>query len=84
MFLFISSYTGSMFLACASLIQIMEALGAALLLYKAAWAMDYYEAMNVAAIFLCLGIGVDNLFIFVDSWKEARKQILPSETRDFR
>ena len=33
--------------------------------------IDYFNSVHVIAIFLLLGVGADNIFVFVDAWKQS-------------
>lgn len=35
--------------------------------------IDYFNSVHVIAIFLLLGVGADNIFVFVDAWKQSEQ-----------
>ena len=38
--------------------------------------------MNILAIFLVLGVGADDIFVLVDSWKQSRVDVKPREVSE--
>eukprot|EP00854_Cymbomonas_tetramitiformis_P013203 gene13203-15597_t len=58
----------SLFLASAGLMQILFAMFPSLLLYRFICQQTYFGTLNVIAIFIIIGIGVDDIFVFFDDW----------------
>jgi len=82
MFLFMSWHTSSVFVTFCSLFQTMMALIIGILVYKKIFGYQYFGSLNLCAMFLAFGIGVDNEFVFVDSWREARRTIRSGDESD--
>lgn len=64
-------HTGSFFLSCVSLLQTALAFPLAYLIYTYVLRQAYFSALQIFAIFLLLGIGADDVFVFTDAWKQA-------------
>ena len=37
--------------------------------------MDFFPFLNLVALFLVMGIGADDLFVFVDAWKQSFSEL---------
>ena len=70
-FIVIIIHTGSTYLASTALLQIILAFPFAYLVYRGIFQISYYGPLNVLTVFLILGIGADDVFVFVDAWKQA-------------
>ena len=44
-------------------------------IYKAIFMIPYIQGFHLAGLFLMLGIGGDDLFVFWDAWLQARDEI---------
>lgn len=70
-FLVICIHTSSPFLAATSMFQIFLAFPFAYVVYTYIFQQKYFAALQVLVIFLILGIGADDVFVFIDAWKQA-------------
>ena len=34
--------------------------------------MPFFPVLNLVAVFICIGVGADDVFVFVDQWRAAR------------
>eukprot|EP00039_Didymoeca_costata_P004170 m.71768 g.71768 ORF g.71768 m.71768 type:complete len:1159 (+) comp12276_c0_seq1:222-3698(+) len=62
----------SIFLACMGMMQIFLCFIPGILLYRYVFQQEYIGVLNLVAIYIILGIGVDDLFVFCDAWKNHR------------
>ena len=63
-------YTGSGWIATIGMLQIVLSLPVAGLLYQGLLQIPYFVTIHFLAIFLILGIGADDIFVFVDAYKQ--------------
>ena len=74
-FVMIRLHTGSMFIACLAYLEIMSALGVAYFLYMVVLGLPFFPFLNLVGIFIVIGIGADDVFVFVDAWKQAESMM---------
>ena len=65
-------YTASLWIASAHMYQVFMSIGFAFLLYRYILMADYFTFMGILSIFLGLGVGADDLFVFHDCWLDVR------------
>ncbi|EOD06425.1 hypothetical protein EMIHUDRAFT_219333 [Emiliania huxleyi CCMP1516] len=75
-FLFIWLMVGSLFLACAGMLQIFLAFLGGMALWVGVFQQQYIDMFQISAIFLILCIGADDIFVWSDTWKESAAQPL--------
>ena len=61
----------SLFLAIASIFQIIIGFPFAFFVYRWIAQITYFDTMSTLVIFLILGIGADDVFVFVDAWRQS-------------
>lgn len=66
---YITFHTGSFFLALVGILQILLSLPISFFFYFYVFQITFYSQLHILAIFLVLGVGADNVFVLVDSWK---------------
>ena len=59
----------SIFIGVVGMMQILLSFIPALILYRYLFGVDYLGVLNLIAIYIILGIGVDDLFVFCDQWR---------------
>jgi len=64
------AHLGSFFLACMGMISIICSIYSGLFVYWYIFGIHFYSNMMVLTFFLALGVGADDLFVFVDGWKQ--------------
>ena len=65
-------HTGSVFLACCGLLQVLLSFPVALCLYSVVFQIKLFGVLQVAGIFIILGIGADDIFILTDALKQLK------------
>lgn len=70
-FVLIRLHTGSMFITCLAYLEIMSALGVAYFLYMIVLNLPFFPFLNLVGIFIVIGIGADDVFVFIDAWRQA-------------
>ena len=71
-FFWIWVHTGSLFISSFSMLQIIFSMPFAFLIYKFVFGINYFTQLHGCAIFLALGIGADDIFVFTDAWKQSK------------
>ena len=69
---YICVHTGSFPLGCLAILQIILSLPMALFFY--APFIPYFSNLHLLALFLCLGVGADDVFVFMDAWRQSALQ----------
>ena len=69
---YICLHTGSFPLGCLAILQIVLSLPMALFFY--APFVPYFSNLHLLALFLCLGVGADDVFVFMDAWRQSASQ----------
>eukprot|EP00761_Pharyngomonas_kirbyi_P008154 gb/GECH01008165.1/.p1 GENE.gb/GECH01008165.1/~~gb/GECH01008165.1/.p1 ORF type:complete len:493 (+),score=101.51 gb/GECH01008165.1/:1-1479(+) len=64
-------HTRSIFLATAGMIQIILSFPLCYFIFRVIIAMPRTNVLNFLGLFIILGIGADNIFIFVDAWRQS-------------
>jgi hypothetical protein len=67
--LLIYIYTESFFIASSAMYQILFSLPVTMVFYRWVFQVDYFEFLHILIVYLVLGIGADNVFVFIDSFK---------------
>ncbi|CAM9220433.1 unnamed protein product [Discosporangium mesarthrocarpum] len=63
----------SWWLGGVGMLMILGNFGPALILYRVIAGYSYFGTLNALSIFVILGVGADDIFVFTDSWKHARR-----------
>ena len=64
-------HTTSGFLANITILQILYSFPFTFFVYRIIFQVNYFATLQVLTIFLILGIGADDVFVFTDAWKQA-------------
>eukprot|EP01084_Bolivina_argentea_P157720 274819_1 len=70
-FLIMCWHLNSLFLAFSAMTQILAGFPFAYFFYRFAFMVTYFDTMSTLVIFLILGIGADDVFVFVDAWVQS-------------
>ena len=65
--LYLCIHTTSPFLGLTGMFQILISLPIAIFIYRIVFAIDFFQTLHALAIFVILGIGADNIFVFIDA-----------------
>jgi hypothetical protein len=71
-------YTNSLIVTLLSFGEILSSLGLGYFFYYTVLRLPHFPFMNAITIFLAVGIGADDVFVYVDSWRLSRK-FVPEE-----
>ena len=63
--------TGSVFIASLGMFEILMSLPVSIFIYKLAFRIAYLGNIQVLSIFIVLGIGADDVFVFYDAFKQS-------------
>lgn len=64
-------HTSSAFLATSAMVQIVLSFPLAYIFYHFVFRQKFFSSLQIIAIFLLLGIGADDVFVFTDAGKQA-------------
>ena len=78
-FLFMCFQTGSVTVTFLGILSILSSFLLTNLLYRFVFQYIYFGFFHVIAIFLILGIGADDLFVFYDTWRLTGNTKYPSD-----
>lgn len=67
-------HTGSTFLASMGIFMVFTSIPVSLLLYRGVFRIPYFNLLHTLVIFIVLGVGADDIFVLVDSWKQTRDE----------
>ncbi|KAJ9462572.1 Protein dispatched [Diplonema papillatum] len=62
----------SVFLATMGIGQVVLSFGPAYFLYFGVFQQRYFGVFNILSIFIILGIGADDIFVYLDTWERAK------------
>ena len=74
MFLFMWLQTESLWLTVWGVFSILSSFNIAVLIYRVVFDYRYIGIFHILSIFIILGIGSDDIFVFMDTWKQSRSQ----------
>mmetsp|Transcript_22409 Transcript_22409/g.33407 ORF Transcript_22409/g.33407 Transcript_22409/m.33407 type:complete len:822 (-) Transcript_22409:315-2780(-) len=75
-FLWMWYHVKSLWISCFSMMQIVLSLPVTFVIYRNVYQIPYLSAFHFLTIFLVLGIGADDVFVFVDGWRLAKMDAL--------
>jgi len=62
----------SAMISAVGVFSVLLSIPVALFFYRLVFFINYFNQIHVVTIFLILGIGADNVFVFADAWKQSR------------
>ena len=62
-------HTGSLVLASVGMFEILMSFPSTFFIYRLIFQIGYFSSIQILSIFVVLGIGADDIFVFVDSFK---------------
>ena len=77
-FLIIVMHTHSLFITCLAVFSILASFIGTELFYAGVIGFQYFGFFHVLSIFIILGIGADNIFVFYDTWRLTAFSTYPS------
>jgi len=69
--LYMCFHTGSLFIATAGMFEILISFPIALFIYKMVYRIQYLGNIQVLSIFVILGVGADDVFVFYDAYRQS-------------
>lgn len=69
--IYMTYHTRSLMLSSFGMLQILMALPLAFFVYRVLFQNDQLSVLSVLSLFLLAGIGADDIFVFLDAWKQA-------------
>ena len=64
--------TGSVWITAWAIFSILSSFNIANLIYRIVLDYRYFGVFHVLSIFIILGIGADDIFVFTDTWKQSK------------
>lgn len=74
-FLVLWFHTKSLFLSVVAIVQVLFALPLSFVIYTFVLHQEYFAALHIFGVFLILGIGADDVFVFVDTWNQSTAHV---------
>jgi len=70
-FFYLRYMIGSWFLACVGMFEIVMSLPLAWLTFSYIFQIKYFSPLNILCLFIVMAIGADDIFVFMDSYKQS-------------
>jgi len=70
-FVYICIHSTSFALGCFAICQILLSVPLALFFYVIIFQIPYFAQVHNLAIFIILGVGADDIFVFMDAWRQS-------------
>eukprot|EP00210_Caulerpa_lentillifera_P002615 g2502.t1 len=64
-------HLGSVFLSIVGIFEIFISFPVALFLYSPVFQIEFFSEINILVVFILLGIGADDIFVFTDAYKQS-------------
>ena len=77
--IWIRVHVGSTVVATISMAQIVFSMPLSLFVYRVFLQITYFSPMQILAIFVILGIGADDVFVYSDAWHQSRTECPPRD-----
>ncbi|XP_033735522.1 protein dispatched homolog 1-like [Pecten maximus] len=77
-FLFMLFQTKSLFVTCFAIFSILTSFFGANMIYRIAFDYKYFGIFHVLSIFIILGIGADDVFVYFDTWRATSHEHMES------
>lgn len=77
-FLFMWFHTGTLWITSLAVLSIMTSFCCTNLVYRVVIGFRYFGYFHILSIFIVLGIGADDLFVFYDAWRATGFKSYPS------
>ena len=71
-FIYFATHLQSLFLAVMGIITILLSFGLTAIVNEGIIRNTYYSNLHTLCIFIVLGIAADDLFVFVDAWRQSK------------
>eukprot|EP01084_Bolivina_argentea_P244753 409955_1 len=72
-------HLNSLFLSLGAMLQIIFGFPFAFFVYRFVFMVTFFDTLNTLVIFLILGIGADDVFVFVDAWVQSEHFVADPE-----
>ena len=72
--IYMSVHCGSVLLGCMGMVEIILSIPLAFFFYRCVFQVQYFSNMHILAIFVLLGIGADDVFVFSDAFKQSAEE----------
>ena len=73
-FLFMWLQTGSLWITTWAVFSVLSSFNITNLIYRIVFDYRYIGIFHVLSIFIILGIGADDIFVFMDTWKQSQSK----------
>jgi hypothetical protein len=64
-------HTGSLFISAMGMVHVVMAFPAAYTTYRLLFGIKWMSLLNYIGIFVAVGIGADDIFVYTDAWRQA-------------
>lgn len=83
-FMMMSRHAGSMFIAGMAFFQMIMAFLVSYFVYQIVFWMPFFPFLNLTGIFIVIGIGADDVFVFIEAWHRTGRELPVGSTREQR
>lgn len=77
-------HTGSLFISAMGMAHVVLAFPAAYTTYRLLFGIKWMSLLNYIGIFVAVGIGADDIFVYTDAWRQAAVMLPPGVPLDVR
>ena len=67
---YMAFHTGSLFLGIANMLNVLCSVFVSIVVYSHIFQIKYFSTVNMSVLFIIIGIGADDIFVFHDFWKQ--------------
>ena len=83
-FLAMVFHTGSLFISALGMLHVVMAFPAAYTTYRLLFGIKWMSLLNYIGIFVAVGIGADDIFVYTDAWRQGAVMLPPDTPLDVR
>jgi hypothetical protein len=77
-------HTGSLFISAMGMLHVVLAFPAAYTTYRLLFGIKWMSLLNYIGIFVAVGIGADDIFVYTDAWRQGAVMLPPDTPLDVR
>ena len=68
--LYLRVHTGNCFVSVVGILQIFLSVPVGVVIYRGIYQIPFWQQLHTLVVFVILGIGADDIFVYVDAWKQ--------------
>lgn len=83
-FIWVRVHTQSSFVTALGMTQIVMSMTVGAFLYRTVLGISYFHILHILLIFLVLGIGADDIFVYTDAWRQSSDELTSEDPKALR